>query len=150
MASLGQYLLSNVQLSAHCVDAHGGTLYLQSVEKTRDGRDLVILVPHLLLTDEQRVLGHDDVEQVSSLRSFLPGRRAAELLAVDGYLLLLKDIQYTSTLLDDGLLQKVGPEGREQPLERMRRGIAVCVREQTELPGPADAEQRHVGVILQS
>ena len=68
----------------------------------------------------------------------LPGCRAAELLAVDGYLLLLKYIQYTMPLLDEGLLQKVSTESGEQPFECMRRGIAICVRKQAELPGLAD------------
>ena len=69
MPPFGHYLLCNVHPDAHCVDYHCRTCYLKSVKKTGDGGYLVVLAPHLLLTDEERVLGHESVEQVVTLRT---------------------------------------------------------------------------------
>ena len=140
-------LLRHLHLGAHGVDAHHGTGDVYLVEQQGIGGDLVLLVLDAELSDEQRVLADEGVEQVVPLAA--PGRRvrAAQLLAVQRHLLLRQRGQELPAALHEAALYLVGVDGAHQPLESVGRRGAGAALEQPEVPCAGMGELRHVDVV---
>ena len=79
--------LGDLLLAAHRIDGHGVAFEVEQFQQLRDGRDLVGLLVHRELAEEEPRFGGPGTDQVQGVGTRRAVVRAAQRLAVDGHLL---------------------------------------------------------------